>query len=168
MIIIIGVFFASLFFLARVIFVIIGLYKTPVIRSFETYGPEDHVYSPIPELLLWLGILTLSGAPWIAVFAGYHDPISWPGVMLIVLWGLTRQHPEWPQHYPSLLLLPRWYNELRERTNRYERRRIAYMWLRLPPRVRQHMHSNDTAFRLWADFVIMSWVTEEEANEVKQ
>ena len=39
---------------------------------------------------------------------------------------MMRAHPQ------IFLAFPRWYAELRERTTREERRRIAYMWLCLP------------------------------------
>jgi hypothetical protein len=156
------IFLVSLFFLTRILFIIFGLYKTPVIQTFEWYGPEEKIYYPVPELVLWLGIFILTGSPWIAVFVGYNHPISWPGLLLLLTWWYIRQHPELPERYPILTWLPEWYRNLRSRTNRYERRRIGYMWLRLPARTRMLFHSNDTAFAQWADLVVMAWVQDEE------
>ena len=51
---------------------------------------------------------------------------------------------------------PRWIHELREYTTRDERRRIAYNWLRLPLRTRLHYNSDDRAFMLWADLLVLS------------
>lgn len=165
MLVILIIFLVSLFFLTRIIFIMAGLYKTPVIKSFEIYGPEETIYYPIPELMLWLGVFILTGTPWLAVYIGYHDPLSIPGVLLIGAWWYARQHPNLPRRYPFLTFLPRWYSDLRERTNRYERRRIAYMWLRLSQRTRWLFHTHDAAFLHWADFVIMGWVGDEESME---
>jgi hypothetical protein len=46
--------------------------------------------------------------------------------------------------------------ELVGRTTRAERRRLAYMWLRLPAKLRLIYNSNDRAFMEWADMVILS------------
>jgi hypothetical protein len=60
------------------------------------------------------------------------------------------------QKHGLFLNHPRWLFELGERTSRLERRRIAYMWLRLPLRLRLIYNSNDRAFLEWADMVILS------------
>ncbi len=63
--------------------------------------------------------------------------------------------------YPDIFLsLPHWYVELRERTTREERRRIAYMWLCLPRSTRLHYNGSDRNFQIWADQVILATISQ--------
>ena len=41
---------------------------------------------------------------------------------------------------------------------------LAYMWLHLPLRAQLSYNSSDTMFMVWADFVIMGTIREEELN----
>jgi len=86
-------------------------------------------------------------------------------VFLIFLVGASYTYPQISKKINlKLMRFPRWYHELRERTTRYERRRIGYMWLHLPLRARLTYNSSDSLFLLWADFVIMGTIREEEPN----
>jgi hypothetical protein len=73
-------------------------------------------------------------------------------------------YPVAEKYHFMFLPYPRWYHELRERTTRYERRRIGFMWLHLPARARLSYNSSDRWFFIWADFIIMGTIREEELN----
>ena len=51
---------------------------------------------------------------------------------------------------------PRWYSELNDRTTREERRRLGYMWLRLPISLKMVYDTNDHAFFQWVDLVLVA------------
>jgi hypothetical protein len=151
----------SLFFLARTALVMAGLYKEPIIHVFEQYGPREALYIPMLWLFLWSGTFLISFAAWLP--AQFSFTCSVLGVLLLACAGLTYQNPEVVAGlYHRFVRLPRWYHELRDRTNRYERRRIAYMWLHLPLKLRITFNSSDYLFNQWADFVILGTVREEE------
>lgn len=139
-------------FLARTVLIIAGYLKGPVLQRFERYGPEEFFYQPIPMFLVALSAFLIS----FNEVLGTGIPIA-PLVVLFLLvayflWAM----PEFSHRYPKILLrYPYWLTELKERTGRYERRRIAYMWLRLPKRLKSVYNSNDRAFQEWADFVIL-------------
>ncbi|MCI0713358.1 MAG: hypothetical protein L0154_24595 [Chloroflexi bacterium] len=139
-------------FLARTVLIIAGYLKGPVLQRFERYGPEEFFYQPIPMFLVALSAFLIS----FNEVLGTGIPIA-PLVVLFLLvaYGLWAM-PEFSHRYPKILLrYPYWLTELKERTGRYERRRIAYMWLRLPKRLKSVYNSNDRAFQEWADFVIL-------------
>ena len=84
-------------------------------------------------------------------------PIVVLPLILTVMLGYTAH--EWPdeirQRLPFLMPAPGWYADLYPRTTLIERRRIAYMWLRLPRALRHHYNQHDDAFLRWADLVIV-------------
>lgn len=166
MIILIGVTTAAFVMLVRGLLILIGMYKTPVLRTFEEYGPEERPYLPILPVLLWGGIFVFCGGLWGTAFHGLSFALSITGVLLLICAGLGYTYPEKVAAYQwRILKFPRWYHTLVERTTRYERRRIAYMWLSLSSRLRLTYNSSDTFFFIWADFVIMGTVREEESSD---
>jgi hypothetical protein len=163
MIIFIIVGLISVFFLARTALVMVGLYKEPIIHVFEQYGPREALYIPVISLFLWGGTFLISFAAWIPPNFGFACSVV--GILMLACAGLAYQNPETVSGiYHRFIHLPRWYHDLRDRTSRYERRRIAYMWLHLPLKLRLTFNSSDYLFNQWADFVILGTVREEEDN----
>lgn len=147
----------SLFLLGRQSLILSGLYKDPVLRISERYAERDDLYYALPWLLLWIGLMFFSGGLLLLYVVRYTFPIYLIGLLLFALAYGAHDHPEIANRYAQVLLsYPRWYAELRERTTREERRRIAYMWLSLPRGMRLYYNSHDPAFLQWADLVILS------------
>ncbi len=147
----------SLIFLMRTVLILSGLLKGPILQTFEKYGDAETVYYPLPSLLLWSGILVFSLGPWIAPGLRSWSPVILMGGLLLIAAYFAYTNPKFAlQHAGIFLIYPRWYYELRERTSRYERRRLAYMWLALPRGLRLAYNGSDRAFNQWADLVIMA------------
>jgi len=156
----------SIAFLLRIGLILVGLLKGPILRTFEKYGDDETVYYPLPSLLLWGGILVLSASTILGQQLAIFMPSWLIGVGMIGAGYLAYTHPEIPRSFPQIFMIyPRWYYELRERTSRYERRRLAYMWLWLPPRLRLIYDGSDTAFNQWADLVILATMRYEDNPE---
>lgn len=153
----------SIFFLLRSILILLGYYKDPILHVFQDYGPQEKLYLPGLPILVWGGALTFAGGLWATRFTGLSFSMSCLGVLMIFTVALGYNYYDKAQtiHF-AILKYPRWYHDLRERTSRYERRRIGYMWLHLPPRLRLAYNSSDRLFFTWADFVILGTVREEE------
>jgi hypothetical protein len=153
----IGALLASLFFLGRLVLILGGVYKDPVLRVSERYAVDDDLYYVLPQMLLWTGLFLFSGGLLLMLMTGMRFPAYLVGLLLMFLAYATEGRPEIAKEHPKLLLsYPRWYAELRLNTTREERRRIAYMWLWLPARMRLYYNSHDRAFHLWADLIIIS------------
>ncbi len=147
----------SLFFMIRMLLIVMGLYKTPVIRSFEKYGGEENTHYPLFHLLVWLIVMSIS--LWFLVsFLLDLSYMQLLGVVMLIVapyvynWLLrfAKRHPDVFSAYPQ------WYRRLRGRTSRYERRHIAYMWLHLSWGMRWSYNTHDRAFLQWADLVILA------------
>jgi hypothetical protein len=139
-------------FLARTVLIISGYLKGPVLQRFERYGPEEFFYQPIPMFLVALSAFLIS----FNEALGMGIPIAPLIVLFLLIAYALWSTPELSHRYSWLLLrYPYWLTELKERTSRYERRRIAYMWLRLPKRLQSVYNSDDRAFQEWADFIIL-------------
>jgi hypothetical protein len=137
--------------------VLIGMLKGPILRKYEKYGDDEPFYYPLPGMFIAAAVLSVVGGHVIAPVTRIWCLPFGPGVILAgvgwLVWDrkfIAQKHPEIFQAYP------RWCRELREYTSRLERRRIAYMWLRLPFRTRLVLNSNDRAFLLWADMVVVA------------
>jgi hypothetical protein len=155
----IGALLTSVFFLGRLALILGGVLKDPVLRVSERYAVEDDLYYPLPGLLLWVGVFVLGGGLILMLALGVRIPVYLMGVVLMLLAYAAEEHPQLAKDYPTLLLsYPRWYAHLREYTTREERRRIAYMWLWLPRRLRLYYNSHDRAFYQWADMIILSTI----------
>lgn len=152
-----------LFLLLRSVLILIGWLKGPIIQTFEKYGDQETPCLPLISVTLWSGVLLIMLGTWLSSYTYLSPPLTCLGGMTVFAVLLAYQHIEAVQqwHY-RLARLPRWYHELRERTTRYERRRIAYMWLRMPWRARLFYSSDDRAFLLWADYIIMGTTMDEE------
>jgi len=149
-------FLVASFFLIRIILVIAGFLKGPVLKASHRYGDQETFYEALPQFLFWLGAWTANAS--ILVTAIIPSGFLVLQVFSFILFAsalITRAYPNIGLRY---FRYPRWYFELMEETTRYERRRIAYMWLNLPPRLRYIYNANNTAFRQWADMVILSTI----------
>lgn len=139
----------------RAMLILSGIYKDPVLRSFETYG-EEVLYSPTLHFLLWiiLGLIFGMAMLFKSSFLG-----GFAYLMAILSINAYTRFPIWASRYPRpLLALPRWSAQLHTSTTREERRRIAYLWLRLPRGLRTHYNTNQIAFGNWIDLVLISIV----------
>jgi hypothetical protein len=149
----------SLAFLMRTALIMTGILKGPILHTFEKYGDMETVYYPLPSLLFWGGIFVITCGFWLAAPLRSWAVLVMPGILLIAGAYYAYTHPELAQQHPQIFMsYPSWYFELRERTTRYERRRIAYMWLGLPYRMRMAFNGNDHAFNQWADLVIIATI----------
>jgi hypothetical protein len=164
-IILVGVTAISVVFLIRATLILVGFLKEPILRTFSEYGPREKLYMPGQQLLLWGGALSVCAGFWAAPYQGLSATLTTFGILmdLVVALGYTYAEQAEKIHL-KILKYPHWYHELRERTTRYERRRIGYMWLHLPLRTRLSYNSSDRMFMIWADFVIMGTIREEELN----
>lgn len=147
-------FLLCMLFLIRIIAVILGLWKEPILHTFERYGDAERDYDALPQLLAWSGGFAIATSFWLNEAA----PTSFYalhvlGILLLVVAYVVYRLRRWIRRF---FPYPRWYFDLQARTGRSERRRIAYLWLRLSWRTRLMLNSNSRAFEEWADFVIMS------------
>jgi hypothetical protein len=151
--------------LGRSALIVFGLYKDPILCSFEQYGPDERLPLPMATLLGWVGALVVVMGLWTSTYFPVPIPLVTFGIGLMVAAGLCfYAYSNIYKWYYRVIGLPRWHHDLLSRTTRYERRRIAYMWLHLPWRLRLLYNSSDSSFLLWADFVIMGTIREEEAD----
>lgn len=151
-----GALLVSVFFLGRLALILTGVLKDPVLRVSRRYSIGDDLYYPLPWLLLWFGVFLFSGGLLLTI-ARVPFPVYLLGILLILLSYAVYDRPKLATNFPTILLShPRWYAELRTRTTREERRRIAYMWLWLPHGLRLYYNSHDPAFDQWADLIILS------------
>lgn len=151
-------FLVSMAILGRLSLIFIGMYKSPLLQLFEKYGDDENHFFPLPRMLFWLGIAMATGA----------DAISWIGfwvpevvgiigfLFMFLSYAVTALPIHLKQPLDTFPPLPTWYHRLRVETSREERRRIAYVWLKLPPKTRLLLNSNDHAFFLWTDLIILS------------
>jgi hypothetical protein len=134
---------------------VIGVYKDPLLATFEVYGTET-LFSPLIHLvqasilfvtLVMIGLVDESMAVVICFF-----------VVGFLMW-LSPQMNSLTQHHPALFLqYPHWYRQLLRTTSREEQQRLAYMWLRLPLRTRLLYNTHDPLFFQWIDLVLLSMV----------
>lgn len=148
-------------YLIVVVLIAAGLYKDPILRHFERYAEFDDSFHLLPPLLLGMGLFAIFGGILFTATVAPRYPPLLLGILFLVLAYLARERHERLNAHPELFLaFPRWYAELRERTTREERRRIAYMWLSLPRSMRLHLSGSDRHFLVWADLVILATVTQ--------
>jgi len=151
--------------LMRSVLIVLGLYKDPILWTFEQYGPDERLPLPVVTLMAWAGAMCIALGLWTALFVPVPFPLINVGVLLLVAAGACFNYYQhiWKWYY-RVIPYPRWHHELLDRTTRYERRRIAYMWLHLPARLHLLYNSSDRAFMIWADFVIIGTIREEDAE----
>lgn len=137
----------------RSLLVVMGTYKDPLLATFEIYG-QPYTAKPILSLLIWLAILS-----YVMLFWYMHSAFVFAvGIMIVIPYGAL--------HHPTLRLIkkyekelcqfPHWYNDLIHMTDRHERRRIAYLWLRLPVATRMIYNVNHASFKLWVEQVLLT------------
>jgi hypothetical protein len=156
-------------FLVMLILIAAGLYKEPILHHFERYADADDSFYLLPPLLAASGLFVFFGGFVFSAAFAPRFPIFLLGLILLICAYLAREYRRYMRMVPQVFLAyPRWYSELRERTTREERRRIAYMWLCLPRSMRLHLNGSDRHFLIWADQVILATVTQtvedQEAN----
>jgi hypothetical protein len=139
----------------RAVLIVGGVYKSPVLRSLEPYGSDQHS-SPMIGLFLW-GTAIIMMLIW--VLLGFQLLLAM-ALFLSIPIGLAIQNLEgWVRKYPRLFLaFPGWYWNLITTTSRDEQRRLAYMWLRLPIRTQWLYNTHDALFFQWTDLVLLSMV----------
>ncbi len=152
--------FSSTILLLRSFFILAGLWKGPILRSFEKYGDPENIYLPLLHTFIWFMLFIVS---LLAVLFGDENAtasmFSFLVLFSLILWNIYPRLKTFADNHPHIFMaLPRWYVELRMRTSRDERRRLAYMWLRLPLSMQLHLSTNDHAFFHWADLVLISAV----------
>jgi hypothetical protein len=141
--------------------IVSGVLKGPVIRRFERYSVFDDTYYPLPGLCFSLGALTLCAGLLLRQMTDSTFPAHLPGLFLITFGFVALRGFGLAKRFPRLFLAyPQWYADLRERTTREERRRLAFMWLFLPRRARLFYSVHTWAFVIWADLVIVSTSTQ--------
>jgi hypothetical protein len=151
--------------LGRSALIVFGLYKDPILWSFEQYGPDERLPLPLATLIGWIGALVVLLGVWMSMYFPLPMPLVTIGAGIIFAAGLCFYNYMYIyKWYYRVIGLPRWHHELLSRTTRYERRRIAYMWLHLPWRLRLLYNSSNASFFIWADFVIMGTIREEESE----
>lgn len=154
--IVIGMFIIFTYFLGRMMLIIIGVYKGPVLRASYKYGDREQYYESLPQILMWLGLWSIaSGILLASVVPNSFVPMQTVGFFLLFFAAIAGAYPLIGLRF---FKYPTWYFDLIEETGRQERRRIAYMWLKLPPRLRFLYNSNTHAFRQWTDMVILSTI----------
>lgn len=137
----------------RALLVVLGLYKDPVLHTFEAYG-EERFYNPLFSFIVWGSVFT---AFVMGVYFGLNViglPIMLLALPAAYLYPFARRfvqaRPQWFARYP------RWYQRLKHITEREERRHLAYMWLRLPPGTRLIYNTRDEYFLQWCDLVLLT------------
>jgi len=138
----------------RSFLIVIGAFKDPILASFEKYGENETIFSPIYGLIMWT-LLAIYLALFIFIDS---DLIFGIGVAIALPLAILRDQAQnfLQKHHTLFRVFPRWYFELAKRTDRNERRRIAYLWLRLPYRTRMIYNTNTVYFYQWVDQVILT------------
>ncbi|MBK8026597.1 MAG: hypothetical protein IPK19_35720 [Chloroflexi bacterium] len=153
-------FFISAMLLLRYGLIAAGMFKGPVLSIYARYEPDDMYYA-LPLALLAVALFVLTGSLLLSLFV----PLAARGAILGALIALLSyvayfmrfKARERPDIYSPV---PLWAVRLRQRTTREERRRIAFLWLRLPWRTRIRYDVSDHHFEMWCDLVILGTITQ--------
>jgi hypothetical protein len=147
----------SLLAFTRYLMIVAGFFKGPVLSHFLKYGDDEDLPNLLTPLLGWGGLSLITGHLLALHYLYLNLPLFLLGLLCLALAYLTFAYPRWFGQSRGLVLgHPRWLAELMGRSSRLERRRLAYMWLHLPPRLRWAYSSHDQAFWEWADLVILA------------
>ena len=142
----------------RALLVTAGVHKAPILHSFEKYGGDEAPYLPMLYLVLWSGIFLI--LVWILFSLYIQSKVSLLSVGItfgFIGYIFYVRLERWAQAHPTVFMrYPRWYSELNSRTTREERRRLGYMWLRLPFNLKLVYDTNDRAFFQWVDLVLVA------------
>ena len=139
---------------SRAVFVMTGMYKDPVLAKFEHFGEDEPVFSPILNIAVWGSALL-----YLLLFLYFPSGMLFVlGIMIGVTFASARfEILEFVRKRQNpTRMFPDWYADLSQRTTREERRRIAYMWLRLPPRTRLIYNTSTPYFMHWVDQVLIT------------
>lgn len=145
--------FITLGMTIRALLIVIGAYKDPVLASFEEYGNE-RIFSPMFSLILWSLLMAYMMLYW------YFEA----GLALVLGIAVAVPAAAFKDNFFAFLdkhpllfrTFPRWYFDLVKMTDREERRRIAYMWLRLPIKTRMLYNAQRSLFNQWVEQVILT------------
>lgn len=166
---ILGGLFYSVFLMAQTFLILFGRSKEPILRTFERYG-EEIFYYPLVQLLVRIMAVAVCIELLIATITKVAPFILYGSGLLFILAAATHYLVQRSAALRSILAVltafPLWYHDVLSRTSRYERRRIGYLWYRLPARTRSTFNLSDELFIEWVDFVIMGAVMEEDALSV--
>lgn len=137
----------------RSLLIVLGVYKTPVLRRFEDYGNESY-YSPMLGLLAWsMGLFIF----FMLLFVYSGSVFAMAFFMMSPMILLYYKSEDLVRDFPEIFLKsPVWYLQLTHMCSRDDRRRLAYMWLRLPLRTRLLYSTNNYQFMKWVDLVVVS------------
>lgn len=145
--------FITFFMTVRSVFIMAGTYKDPVLASFERYG-DEHIFSPPISLFFWASCFIyvslywyINGSAVIVLGVAILIPL---GISYSFIYDFIHKNKRFFRKYPQ------WYDEIIENTDREERRRIAYLWLFLPPSTRMVYNSNNTLFKQWVEQVLLT------------
>ncbi|MDZ4771082.1 MAG: hypothetical protein SGJ24_18325 [Chloroflexota bacterium] len=144
----------------RVGLIAAGVLKSPIMTFLARYDTSD-TYFLLPQALLVLALFvgSLSGLlGQIEPRAGAAMPIA--GILAVLSYGAWMLKNRAAHHAHILALFPLWIVRLTQETTREERRRIAFLWLRLPQRARWRYDFSPHHFALWCDLVILGTVTQ--------
>jgi hypothetical protein len=137
----------------RTFLIVIGAYKDPVFASFENYG-DERIFSPMFSLVAWAISFAYMMLFW------YINPGLAFSVGLIIGIPLVAFRDIFEamvyEHHQAFRIFPLWYHELVINTDREERRRLAYMWLQLPPRTRMIYNTHTVLFLQWVEQVLVT------------
>lgn len=137
----------------RSFLIVMGAYKDPIFASFEDYG-DERIFSPMFSLVAWGIILAYVMLYWY-ISPGIAFTVGL--VMGLPLVAIRESFTEMLMKYhEAFRVFPRWYYKLVQNTDRVERRRLAYMWLRLPPRTRLLYNTHTTFFDQWVEQVLVT------------
>ena len=144
------------FQLIRAVLVISGRLKGPLLRIFEAYTDKPQEFNSLRALALWTIVIIVGILICLSELMALSIAAFIPLILAILIATVAHEQAPFVRHYlPFLMPEPHWYVDLSSRTTLMERRRIAYMWLRLPRRTRILFDHHDVAFRIWVDLVIM-------------
>lgn len=137
----------------RAFLVVIGVYKDPVFTSFEDYG-EERIFSPMFSFVSWGGFFAYIMLFW------YLNPGVAFSLGLIIVLPLTATRATFLdmlyKYHESFRIFPLWYYRLVQNTDRQERRRLAYLWLRLPLKTRMIYNTHTILFEQWVEQVLVT------------
>lgn len=143
--------------LLRIVLILMGQLKGPVLAQFQRYGDLEGHFSPLTGFFFWLAWFVLFGGYGLDRFVEVVFPLEIAAILLLICSYYAREGSKWLQSRTNKLpTFPMWTRRLYEITTRHERRRLAYMWLRLPLRTRLLYNANTHAFEVWAEMVILA------------
>jgi hypothetical protein len=143
--------------IARLVLLMSGRWKGPILSAWTRYQPEEAQFDPLPALTLWAGLLTTIIGMAAVNASSVEAPLYAIGLLLL---ALARVLHSWHgrARMRAALGLPRWMRALEARSTREERRHLGWMWQRLPAATRQHFNEDDRAFAMWTDLVMLTTI----------